>query len=60
MDGTKQFYDVRCTIRVEANDDDAALFWIKDMCNLYPDTEFKQWHQINWVDTTTIEGESNE
>jgi hypothetical protein len=42
MDGTRQ-YDVTCVIRVTADNDDAALFWVQDACQMYPVTEFQRW-----------------
>lgn len=49
MDGTKQYYDVACVIRVEAVDDDAALFWLRDAIQMYPATEFLRWMFVDEV-----------
>lgn len=47
-------YIVQVEISVEADDDDAALFWVKDAVQMYGAT--MSIHR--WIDTR-LEGESN-
>jgi hypothetical protein len=54
MDGTK--YIVQVEIEVEADNDDAALFWVQDAVNMYG----ANMSIHRWIDTRLNKGEANE
>jgi hypothetical protein len=47
-------YIVQVEISVEADDDDAALFWVQDTIG------FSGFSMVRWIDTRLSERESNE
>jgi hypothetical protein len=54
MAGTK--YIVQVEIEVEADNDDAALFWVQDAVNMYGATMSVH----RWIDTRLNKGETND
>jgi hypothetical protein len=54
MDGTK--YIVQVEIEVEADNDDAALFWVQDAVNMYR----ANMSIHRWIDTRLNKGEASE
>lgn len=57
MDGTK--YIVQVEIEVEADNDDAALFWVQDAVNMYG-VYATTMSVHKWIDTRVNKGETNE
>jgi hypothetical protein len=54
MAGTE--YIVQVEIKVEADNDDAALFWVQDAVNMYGATMSVH----RWIDTRLNKGEASE
>ena len=54
MDGTK--YIVQVEIEVEADNDDAALFWVQDAITMYG----ANMSIHRWIDTRLNKGEASE
>ena len=54
MAGTE--YIVQLEIKVEADNDDAALFWVRDAVNMYGATMSVH----RWIDTRLNKGEASE
>ena len=54
MDGTK--YIVQVEIEVEADNDDAALFWVQDAVNMYG----ANMSVHRWIDTQLNKGEADD
>ena len=54
MAGTK--YIVQVEIEVEADNDDAALFWVQDAVNMYG----ANMSIHRWIDTRLNKGDANE
>lgn len=57
MAGTK--YIVQVQIEVEANNDDAALFWVQDAVNMYG-TYGATMSVHRWIDTRLNKGDASE